>query len=191
MVQVFFYWKMNSYRKCCGKIITYQYFVLFFITVIPLFIIVIWPAIFKRRLHSGFSLNISTSVCSHTMYIGIHDTCALKMQGLAEMPMSEMHALFLNVKKRINCYVFNSKMNFYSLPYLLETKSKLNYSWLESTSQITLTLEPLIMVKTSEPVKYLVHSPTSMSHPWSEGWSMVCLGFLTDRTVSSKSDLES
>lgn len=105
--------------------------------------------------------------------------------------MSEMHALFLHVTKRINCSVFNSKYNFYSLLCFLETKSKLNYSWLESTSQITLTLEPLIMVEISEPVKYLVHSPTSMSHPWSEGWSMVCLGFLTDRTVSSKSDLES
>lgn len=69
MVQVFFYWKMNSYRKFWVKIITYQYFVLFFITVIPLFIIIIWPAIFKRRLHSSFSLNVSTSVCSH---ISVH-----------------------------------------------------------------------------------------------------------------------
>lgn len=81
MVQVFFYWKMNSYRKYWVKIITYQYFVLFFITVIPLFIIIIWPAIFKRRLHSSFSLNVSTSVCY--IYRYTYDTCTLKMQVLS------------------------------------------------------------------------------------------------------------
>lgn len=51
-------------------------------------------------------------------------------------------------------------------------------------------MELLIMVEILEFVKYLIYSLILMLYFWSEGWSMVCLGFLIDRIVSSKSDLE-
>lgn len=125
------------------------------------------------------------------IYRYTYDTCTLKMQVLS-CNANVRNACSVSAcyeKDKLFCFQLKVELLFFT--FFFETKSKLNYSWLESTSQITLTLEPLIMVEISEPVKYLVHSPTSMSHPWSEGWSMVCLGFLTGRTVSSKSDLES
>lgn len=127
------------------------------------------------------------------IYRYTYDTCTLKMQVLS-CNANVRNACSVSAcyeKDKLFCFQLKVELLFFTLFPWNKKQTQNNYSWLESTSQITLTLEPLIMVETSEPVKYLVHSPTSMSHPWSEGWSMVCLGFLTDRTVSSKSDLES
>lgn len=129
MVQVFFYWKMNSYRKCCGKIITYQYFVLFFITVIPLFIIIIWPAIFKRRLHSSFSLNVSTSVCSH-ISVHIYDTCTLKMQVLS-CNANVRNACSVSAcyeKDKLFCFQLKEELLFFTL-----------FPWNKKQTQLFLT----------------------------------------------------
>lgn len=126
------------------------------------------------------------------IYRYTYDTCTLKMQVLS-CNANVRNACSVSAcyeKDKLFCFQLKVELLFFTLFPWNKKQTQLFLTGI-STSQITLTLEPLIMVEISEPVKYLVHSPTSMSHPWSEGWSMVCLGFLTDRTVRSKSDLES